>query len=236
MALKFKINKSAFEKLSDEMKNEYIAGENDGEYVLDVSDLPKGEDVGPVKRALEAEKNKSKGLKAQLDEANGKIEAMPNIDELKANHEKETGKLKTFADKSLRESVATELAAKISTAPALLKPIILARLSVDLSGDEPKTIVLGPDGKPAADFTIDKLREELVANKDYKTIMIGSKATGGGAPGTGTKPLGGGAPKVGEQEDGKVPDLSAMKPDAFAERISARLAAKAEAAAGSEAA
>jgi hypothetical protein len=227
MALKFVINKSAYEALSDDMKKEYSAGDKDGEFVLDVLDLPKGEDVAPIKRALEKERSTNKTLKAERDGFKEQLDAAPNVDELKANHEKEVGKLKAFADKSLRESVASDLASKISTAPALLKPIILGRLAVDMDGDEPVTKVLGPDGK-VSDMTIDKLREELVANKDYGTIMIGSKAKGGGAPTTTIKPGGGGAPTDGNPQADN-PDLSTMKPGDFVARIAARKEAEAAA-------
>lgn len=217
MALKFKINKAAYEALSDDMKNEYVAGEKDGEFVLDVTDLPTGEDVGPIKRALESERTKAKELKTQLDAAKATIAEAPNIDELKATHEKEVGKFKSFTEKSLIDGKAMELAAKISTVPALLSKVIKERIVVDLSGDEPVAKIKGPDGK-VSDMTFDKLGEELVANKDYAGIMIGSKASGGGAPKPGPKPIGGGAPNGGQ--DGEKPtNLASLSGKDLAARI-----------------
>ena len=52
MALKHKINKAAYDKLSDELKAEYMVGETDGEFVLDVTGLPEAPDVGRDGRRL----------------------------------------------------------------------------------------------------------------------------------------------------------------------------------------
>lgn len=223
MALPFKINKAKYDALSDELKSEYIAGDNDGEFVLDVSGLPEPEDTGPLKRALQAEKDKHKETKGKLSEAQATIESFPDVDALKKTHETEVGKYKKFTENALIDGVANELAGKISTAPKLLAPHIKARLLADMSGDEPVTKVL-KDGK-ASDMTIDQLREEFVANPDFKAIMIGSKASGGGAPKAPTKPLGGGAPKDGEQ----ATDLSKAPASALVERIQARKQAAANA-------
>lgn len=221
MALAFKIKKAAYDKLSDEMKSEYIAGETEGEFVLDVNGLPEPEDTGPLKRALESEKNKHKETKAKLSAAETKIAEFPDVEALNATHASEVKKYKEFTEASLIDGEASKLAAKISTAPALLLPIIKARLTADMTGDKPVTKVLGADGKPS-DLTIDKLGDELVANKDYAAIIVGSKASGGGAPKTPTnKPLGGGAPKDGEQ----AIDLSKAPASSIVERIQARKAA-----------
>lgn len=199
MAMKFKLTKAQYDALSDELKKEYVAGETDGEFVLDVSGLPEPEDTGPLKRGLEAEKLKSKDFKRQLDEAKVKIADMPDVDKLTSDHKAATEKLTGFVTKSLKDNVALALASKISTAPTLLAPKIAERITVDMTGDEPKTVFLGADGKPDATLTIEKIREEVVANPEYKSIIIASKASGGGAPVSTIKPLGGGAPKDGEQ-------------------------------------
>lgn len=228
MALRFKVTKAQYDKLTPEFQAEYIAGETDGEYVLDVADLPKGEDVGPVKRALEAERTAHKATKTALSEARATIEATPDIETLKANHEKETGKLKTFAEKTLVDNAALALATKISTSPSLLLPHIRSRLVTDMTGDEPVTKVLGADGKPS-DLTIEKLGEEFVANKDFAAIIKASNGSGGGTPPNKTvKPLGSGTqPKDGEQ--GEKPDLSKLSAADMAKRIQERKAANAEA-------
>lgn len=231
MAIKFKVNKKGYEALSDDMKALYIAGDADGEYVLDVVELPQGEDVEPVKRALESERNAHKATKASLNEVKTQLAAVPNVEELTANHAKELGKFKGFTEKTLIDNAALALASKISTAPALLVPHIKSRLIADISGDEPVTKVLGADGKPS-DLTIDKLGEEFVANADFKTIIKASNGSGGGMPPKPTiKPLGSGMqPKAGEQGEGQAPaDLSKLKPADLAARIKERKAAQANA-------
>lgn len=224
MALAFTINKAKYDALSDEMKAEYITGDKDGEYQLDVTGQPAPEDTGPLKRALEAEKAKTKTLKAERDGFKAQLDDAPDVEALKTQHEGEVKKYKDFTEATLIDGEAAKLAAKISTAPALLIPVIKSRLVADLSGDTPTTKIKGADGKVADDFTMEKLSAELVANKDYGAIIIGSKASGGGAPKTPTiKPLGGGAPKDGEQ----APDLSKMPGADLAARIKARMDAKA---------
>lgn len=225
MAFKFKLNKKAYDALSDEHKEFYVAGEADGDFVLDVTDLPQGEDVGPIKRALEAERTAHKATKTKLGEAETKIAEFPNVDELKKTHEAETGKLTKFVDNSLRDGVALALATKISTAPALLAPKIAERLKVDLTGDEPKTVILGKDGKPDAEMTIEKLQQEVVANPEFKAIIIASKASGGMPKGPTIKPPTGGMPG----QEGETPNLARLDPKSLAERIKTQKAAAAEA-------
>jgi hypothetical protein len=224
MAVKFKITKAQYDALSDELKKEYVAGDTDGEFVLDVNGLPEPEDTGPLKRGLEAEKNKTKELKRSLDEAKAKLADVPDVEAINKAHAEEKAKLTKFVDKTLKESVANGLAAKISTAPTLLAPKIAERIAVDMTGDEPKTVFLGKDGKPDANLTLEKIRDEVVANPEYKSIIIASKASGGGAPVSTIKPLGGGAPKDGEQ--GKFDASTASGKD-----LAAAIAAKKEAAA-----
>ncbi len=223
MAMKFKLTKAQYDALSEETKVEYIAGETAGEYVLDVTGLPAPEDTGPLKRALENEREAHKATKTALGTANDKIAAFPDVETLKATHEAEKGKLSKFADKTLKDSVATSIASKISTAPTLLAPKIAERISVDMSGDEPKTVFLGKDGKPDASLTVEKISEEFVANPEFKAIIVASKASGGGAPVRPLiNPLGGGAPQ-GEQAF----NASKAKPN----EMVAHLKAKKEAAA-----
>ena len=67
-------------------------------------------------------------------------------------------------------------------------------------------------------MSLEKLEKEFVANKEFASIIIGSKATGGGAPkgGADNKP-GGGAPA-----SDNVVDLSKMKPKDLAAVLKAR--------------
>lgn len=231
MAIKFKISKSAYDALSDELKGNYSVGESDNEYVLDVEGLPKGEDVGPIKRALEKERATNKTLKGEKDTLQAQIDAMPDVPALEAKHAKEVAKYKTFTEKTLLDGTANSMASKISTVPSLMAKAIKERLVVDLDGDEPTVRIKGADGKVDANLTPEKLSQEFVANKEYAAIVIASKASGGGAPKPAAKPLGGGAPKVGEQpgNDDKPFNWATATPQDIAARISANKAASAEA-------
>lgn len=225
MALKHKIKKSDYDKLSDELKAEYIAGETDGEYVLDVTGLPEPEDTGPLKRSLERAREDLKKEKAAKAELQSKLDDMPDVEALTTQHKAETGKLSKFVDKTLRDAKALEIATKISTVPALLAPKIAERLGVDMTGDEPKTVILGKDGKPDAEADFDKLSQEFVANPDFKAIIVASKAKGGGAAPGALKSSGGGAPA----DDDKKVDLASLDGKALAERLKAQKQASAEA-------
>lgn len=227
MALKFKITKKDYDALSDEMKSEYIVGEKDGEYVLDVSGLPEPEDTDALKRTIERERENTKAAKKEVNELKKKIEDFPDVEKLKTDHAAETKKYKDFTENALIDGAALALATKISNAPALLLPHIKSRLVADTSGDTPVTKVIGADGKPS-DLTIEKLGEEFVANKDFAAIIIASKASGGGTPPfkPGSKPLGSGT----QPKDGEQPKLiSQMTPQ---ERV-AHIKASKEAAAAS---
>ena len=195
MALKRKINKETYEKLSDEMKTIYTASGDD--YVLDA------EDAKELKNAKDQEKQRAKDLQTELDSLRAKLEAIEDekAQEIakktgdlaalekswkeKAEKEKEpliaeNNKLRAAAVKSLVDGTAGVIAQEIATVPSLMARAIKDRLTVDFDGDEPTLRVLGPDGKPSA-LTIDDLKKEFVANKDYSAIIVGSKATGSSA-------------------------------------------------------
>lgn len=229
MALAFKIKKAAYDALTPEMQAEYVAGETAGEFLLDVSGLPEAPDTGPLERALKSERDKVKELTGERNQLKADIAAMPDVEALKATHEAEKGKLTKFADKTLKDSVAIAIATKISTAPSLLADKIAARISVDLTGDEPKTVFLGADGKPDPELTAEKISQEFVANKEYAAIIIGSKASGSGTQPRqpNSQPVGGVTPPNGEQQPKLI---SAMSPAERVEHIKARKIAEAAAA------
>jgi hypothetical protein len=231
MALKKKISKEVWEKLSKDVQSEYI--ERDGAYVLDVDGE---EDIGALKRAKDREKQlreqaeeKARLLQEQLDAVSdtdarkkGDIETLEKswgkkLADSVAAYEARIGKLSTFVTKTLIDGTAQTLASKISTVPALMSKAIRERLTVNFEAEEPKLVILGNDGK-ASDMTIDKLSEEFVANKEFGSIIIGSKATGGGAgQGGQRKPFGG----AGTNQDTTV-NLVTMNPRDLADSLKAK--------------
>lgn len=226
MALKKKLAKADFDKLSEAIKAEYIA-DGDG-YKLDLSD---DEDTGPLKRALEREKEAAGTSKARVKELEAELEALSSNDArkkgdiatLEKSWEKKTqdqakvyedriSKLTKHTTNSLVNDVASSVAHKLTkpSSVSLLMPHLKARLVADFDGDMPQTRVLDKDGKPSA-MTVEELTAEFVANKDFADIIIGSKASGG-------------AGKITQNNSGAVTqpanaDLSKMKPHELAAHL-----------------
>ena len=235
MAVKRKISKAEYEALSDDKKEFYIENKDrKGEYVLDMdADFNK-----ELTDAHERVKSENASLKAKNEELTAELatekdkkqpkdgsvtkedhEAMKNSYEKKlSDAAKASGEVVAKKDKFIKNSLidakALELATKISKAPKLMLPHIKARLSADLDGDDPKTVVLDADGKPSA-YTLEDLAQEFVANKDFADIVIGSKASGGNAPSGG----GGNAP------NGNPPNRSASLTDLPADQLVAHIKA-----------
>jgi hypothetical protein len=194
MALKRKITKAEFDKLSEAIKLEYI--EDGDSYRLDV-DGGSDEDTGALKRAKDREvqlRKEAEKKARELEDRLGEIEGddarkkgdiatlekswQSKLEKQREEYDAKLSKLTGHTTKSLVDNVAMSIAAKLSKAPSLLLPHIKARLQADFEGDEPRTRVLDRDGKPSA-LTIEELEKEFVANADFSAIMIGSKATGG---------------------------------------------------------
>ncbi|AFB83298.1 head scaffolding protein [Pseudomonas phage vB_PaeS_C1] len=228
MALKKKLTKEEHAKLSDALKAEYIE-DGDG-FRLDVDG---DEDTGALKRAKDREAQLRKDAEKEAKELRERLESIEGDDARKKGdiatlekswqsklekqreeYEAKVSKLTSHTTKTLVDNVASQLAHKISNAPAIIMPHIKSRLIADFEGDTPVTRVLDKDGKPSA-LTIDELANEFVANKDFSAIITASKASGGAG-----KPSqnGGGAPKFNGQSD-KPADLSKMNPAELAAHL-----------------
>lgn len=228
MALKKKLSKAEYEKLSDAIKAEYIE-DGDG-FRLDIDG---DEDTGALKRAKDREAQLRRDAEAKLREAQEELDRIngddarkkgdiatlekswqKKLEDQKAEYEGKVSKLTSHTTKTLVDNVATQIASKISNAPALLLPHIKSRLQADFEGDAPVTRVLDKDGKPSA-MTVEELAAEFVANKDFSAIITASKASGGaGKPSNNS---GGGAPNNSD----KPADLASMNPAQLAEHIKA---------------
>lgn len=225
MALKKKISKEEHDKLSDVLKSEYIE-DGDG-FRLDVDGE---EDTGALKRAKDRESQLRKDAEKELRELRERLEAVEGDDarkkgdiatlekswqkkmeDQKAEYEAKVGKLTSHTTKTLVDNVASQIAHKISNAPALILPHIRARLQANFDGDEPVTVVLGKDGKPSA-TSVEELAAEFVANKDFSAIITASKASGGAGK---SSQNGGGAAGFNGNSD-KPADLSKLNPVEFA--------------------
>lgn len=192
MALKKKLTRAEYDALSEHLKAEYV---EDGEGFR--LDLEGDEDTGALKRAKDREKELRQQAEKALRDAQEQLDRISGddarkkgdiqtlekswqkkIEEQAAIYEAKLSKLTKHTTQSLVDNVASQIATKISNAPALLLPHIKQRLAADFDGEMPVTRVLDKDGKPSA-ATVEELTAEFVANKDFSAIMIASKASGG---------------------------------------------------------
>lgn len=243
MALKLKITKAQYDKLSDDVKSEYVENDDGKGYTLDVDGI---EDTSSLTRARDREKQAAKELRTKLAEAEARLAEIDGDDARKsgdidkitkaatAKYDKDTGELKDQVTK-LRDKlsggaldrVANDIANRISKAPKLMLPHIKSKLAVELDDDGEVSIkVLGDDGKPST-TSLENFEKGLVNDKDFADIIIASKASGGGGAGRKDPPANGGAGHHPNNSGDPPPDLSKMAP---ADMV-ARLKAKKEAAA-----
>lgn len=203
MALKDKVTQEEFDKLHSHFKPEYTQ-QADGGYLLNVEGR---EDVGALKRAKDHEVSARKEAEAKAREATElaatrqeeldqmRRGAIPKTDvealELSWKNKLTAAEAKTVQevakrDKALQaataDSAAKSIATTISTIPDLLAPMIRSRLAVELTDDGAIVRVLDVHGKPSA-LTVEDLTKEFKENAAYSGVMIGSKASGGGAGG-----------------------------------------------------
>jgi hypothetical protein len=236
MAIKFKITKTAFEKLSDDLKEAYKA---DGDhYVLDATGAPEPEGSAELTRALERIKAERDDLKDELKTTTEKLTAVEKtmtegdrdvtkltkryetkLADQKAEFEGKLGtKDKIIIDGEV-ERAAEKIASTISTSPNVLKPHVLQRLTAEFGEDGRPVVKVLKDGK-VSDVTLDKLGEEFVANKDFAAIIRASNASGGRATAPSAKPA---MPGNSEQ----APDLTKLSTADMVERVRAVKASQA---------
>lgn len=197
MALKRKITKAEHTALDPKLQAEYKAEGED--FVLDAEGF---EDPAELKRAkdreVEARKTAEKKAADAAEELRIEREktarSTGNVADLEKSykerekvtekqHKDELAKRDAHLQATLVDSVAAQMAATLAGENAhLLVPFIKGRLTADLSGDMPLTRVLDKEGKPAA-MSVDELQKEISGDGRFKTIVIASKGSGGGAAG-----------------------------------------------------
>lgn len=195
--MKSKISKDSYDKLSEEFKKEYVKNEGSDDYLLDVD----GKDVGTLLRdkeqdkediaKIEREKRKLEKERDDLDKTIKELtvkegESSKLNESWEKKHQTELD-LKNnvintqneFIKKTLIEAETLKLASSISKSPALLMPHIEKRLTVDFDAEGgPAIKVLDVKGNLSAS-TIKDLESEMVANKDFSSVILASKASGG---------------------------------------------------------
>jgi hypothetical protein len=201
MALKFKIK--SLDGLAEEVAKLYTK-DSDGGFKLEVEGI---EDTSALKSAKDHEKQQRKEAEAKVkqlsdelatltEERDGLLKgAIPkgDVDKLEASWKgkltkreneltAELTKVRGGLEKVTLESTATAIATKISTAPKLLGPIIRNRLRLEEKDGEFVTRVLDANGQLSA-LTVADLEKEILDNKEFAPILIGSKGSGSGASG-----------------------------------------------------
>lgn len=203
MALKRKLTKAEYDALNAVLKAEYKAdGDN---FVLDADDATelqrardreaaevvrlKAEKVETDRKLAEAEAKLADDATVTARKA-GDIKTLEDswktkLDKANKDNTEKIDKLTNSLQATLVDGVAQAMAAELAgDGHELLTPIIRMRLTADLSGDKPLTRVLDRDGKPAA-MSVEELKNEIKNDKKYATVVIGSRASGSSATGTG---------------------------------------------------
>lgn len=229
--LKTKLNKEAWSKLADEIKELYKA--NGDDYILDT------DDGAELRSSLDAVRNELKEAKArnvelakeatELKKAGGDFTAIEESYKTKlAKAETQladaNGQLTKVREDSTLGVKARELATKHFTIPSLMESQLRARMELD-SRDHTTIRYKDKDGKLSA-LTEADIIKEFVDNAEFKPIVIANRASGGA--GNGSNPGGAGNPPFTPpvSNDGKPKLLSEMTP---AEMVGHLHAKKAEA-------
>lgn len=248
--MKRKIDKTAWDKLSDDVKAMYkLVGKD---YVLDVEDEEDDElDTSPgttnAKTALErkhrkAAEKRAADLEAELETLKAEKETATNGSAaMKATHDRKVAKIekerddailnhKNYVGGKLKTDAARDIAMKLNKDKTnLFLPHITPRLDVDYDGDEPAVVVLDAKGKRST-ATLDDLAKEFRDNKDFAGIVVASQASGGGASRPGVTAPVGSAPATGNPNVNQEPvNLNKLSPKDLVQAVKDRQAARQQA-------
>ena len=116
----------------------------------------------------------------ETDNVSVKAEAATQMEAVNGRLEK--------AEEFQRAQLAKKIAKDWFILPKFAEKLVSDRLSVKLSDSgEPVHVVLDETGK-ATEMTLDDLRTEFRGNSELAQVLIGSRASGGGAVGTSFHP------------------------------------------------
>lgn len=230
--LKMKIDKEAYDELSDETKAFY--NETDGGYQLKVEGY---DDPAELRRARDREKQAAAEYRQKAQELEERLKKLEgddhrkrgDIDALEKSWREQLEKAVGAKDSELkkrdeiiqrvfRTNVAKEMAREISTVPVAMARLIQDRLVVEIEDGEPVTRVLDNSGKLSA-LSLDDLKKELVADPDLSGMIKGSKASGSGAT---ANESGGAAKKLHEMNDTERREWYERDPDGFKRAVAAQ--------------
>lgn len=198
--MKRKLTKTEFEALNEVLKSEYE--EKNGAYFAKIED--DDEAITSIRQAKEnevlAHKETKKKLKEYEDKARqseednhrktGDVEALEKSWKEKFTTREsellsELGKSKSLIVNSMKDSALTTLAAKLvkPDASRIFKKAIAERFDVEMLETGSKLRILDKEGKPSA-MTMDDFEKEILADKEFSSIIVASRASGTGSSNT----------------------------------------------------
>lgn len=225
MALAFQLE--TLDGLNDEAKNLYT--EKDGVFVLDVSGLPVQEDLTGLKSKVEellaekkAEKEKREAAEAEARKAaEEKAKKSGDVEALEKSWNEKFTKRETELQQQIdglnasiqsltvdKEAMAIANSVAVEGSSEVLLPHIKSRLAVEERDGKHVTVVKDADGKASA-LNLDDLKKEISENKAFAPLIVGSRASGGGA----SQSNGGAATKkFSEYTGAELSDIRAKNP------------------------
>jgi hypothetical protein len=207
MPLPFSVD--SLDSVDESMRGLYK--ESDGKYQIAIEGLPQdnsaeyesritkmdakiNELLGEKKAESEKRKEAEEAARKEAEEAarkSGDVEALEKswsdklqkqLSDLQNKYEPELEGTKKLLEKATVDATASQIAAEIGvsgTQKALL-PHIRMRLKMAVKDGEARTVVTDINGKPSAN-TLEDLKQEFVNDPAFAPLIIGSKASGGGA-------------------------------------------------------
>lgn len=199
--MKLKKKVKSLDEVQEQYRDLYV--EKDGEFVLEVDGE---EDTGALKRAKDHEKKRRQDaeqktreleeqmadLQEQLNDLNGQKDDKDKSGIEKKWQDKYNKREKELTDQLdslnkeintlLIDNVADQIAADLSDSPAVIRPHIRQRLTVERVDGKAVTRVKDSDGELSA-LTVDELKSEFQSNNDFASVIRGSKGSGSGANG-----------------------------------------------------
>lgn len=194
-----------------------------------------------LKSALDKEREARKAtakdrdaLKAKADAAEAKAEEErlaalrkgKDVSALEEDYQKKLAaseaRLKSLEDAAEAAKVDTVVSSAIKplrdlfTTPSLVSDYLKSRVRGEVVDGETIVRVVDPSGKMTAN-SVEDLKKEILANEEFKGILVGSKGSGGGATAT---EVGGGATTNNTSGKGFDPNTASI------EEMEARLTAK----------
>lgn len=143
-----------------------------------------------AKRAKQEAEEKARIEAEELAKKSGNTEALDKSwqekfdkreAEFKTEREALTGNLNSLLVDGVAAKIAGDLA--LPGSADVLMPHIKARLGTEMKNGKFVTVVRDQKGQPSA-LTIDELAKEISGNQAFAPVLVGSKATGGGANGS----------------------------------------------------